>query len=208
MTDSDVEYLERVAEEAHGIGHETAPSPYAGEGRRLPHTFTGSHGTMGPLDVGDDESDVPPAQPDPPDLGMHVRLEPGRQESISDVADGKGVVATAEPPLAVGPIVGNSLAAGAASGVGVGLAADAAGMWATESGVADATAETPPTQVYADDVCDGAASEADSEHSSVGGSDAGSSTSTAASTGPPEVTFFPTLSEPPIPRCIKCGLEV
>ena len=152
MTASDVEYLERVEVEADFIGHESvaAPSPYAGEGRKLPHTFTGSHGTMGPIDVGD-ESDVPPAQPDPPDLGMHVRPEPGRQESTSDVDDGNGVVATAEPPLAAGPIVGNSLVAGAESGGGVGMAADAAGMWATESGVADATAEPPPTRVYADD---------------------------------------------------------
>ena len=75
------------------------------------------------------------------------------------------------------------------------------------------TEDTPATQVYADeplaidaDVTDGAASEAECEKSSGGGSDAGSSTSTAASIA--DVTYSPTVSNPPVPRCGKCGLEV
>ena len=52
MTDSDVEYLGQIAEEAHAIGYEASPiSHYAGEGRKLPHTFTGSHGTLGAIEV-------------------------------------------------------------------------------------------------------------------------------------------------------------
>lgn len=215
MTDIDVEYLGRVVEQAQGIGYDAAPiNPYGGEGRKPPHTFTGSHGTMGPIDVGD-ESEVPSAQPDPPEReferllsGMYLEPEPGRQASTSDIDDGNGVVASAEPPLVAGPIVGNGLDAGSESGGGVGMTADAAGMWATDSGVVGATEETPATQVYADDllaidvdVANDVASDADSEHS-VGGSDAGSSTSTAASTG--DVTYSPKLSDPLIPMCGKC----
>ena len=98
MTDSDVEYLERVAEEA-GIGSAgvDAPRPYVGEGRWLARTFTGARGTMRPIDVADDDADVPPAQPDPPDasLSMHVRPEPGRQESAPESDGGSGAVAVA-----------------------------------------------------------------------------------------------------------------
>ena len=64
MTDSDLEYLEHVAHVA-GLGSSgvSARVRYAGEGRRLPaggpHTFTGAHGTMSPIDVVDDDAEIP-----------------------------------------------------------------------------------------------------------------------------------------------------
>ena len=72
MTDSDLEYLEQVAQETLGPSGVSARVRYGGEGHRLPaggpHTFTGAHGTMSPIDVGDDDAEIPSAQPDPVDV--------------------------------------------------------------------------------------------------------------------------------------------
>ena len=88
MSDSDLEFLGRVAHEA--LSGDSARVLYAGEGHRLPaggpHAFSGAHGTMAPIDVVDDESDIPSAQPDPIDvseesLSGYVAAEPGRQST-------------------------------------------------------------------------------------------------------------------------------
>ena len=90
MSDSDLEFLERVAHEALGSSGDSARVPYAGEGHRLPaggpHAFSGAHSTMCPIDVVDDESEIPSAQPDPIDvseesLSGYVAAKPGRQNS-------------------------------------------------------------------------------------------------------------------------------
>ena len=72
MTDSDLEYLEQVAQETLGPSGVSARVRYVGQGHRLPaggpHTFTGAHGTMSPIDVGDDGAEIPSTQPDPVDV--------------------------------------------------------------------------------------------------------------------------------------------
>ena len=249
MSDSDLEYLERVAHSALGSSGVSAGVPYAGEGHRLPaggpHAFSGAHGTMCPIDVVDDESEIPSAQPDPiavseESLSGYFGPEPGRQISGSFSDDGRHVADDSlrrdmapEPsreeessghsngasPQAVVSGGGSDLCAEADvsnsvnSVGGIGVRADADGLWAANSVGADTPAECPLTQAYADEGVhdevaddDGSASVATA---SIACSEAGSSTSTAVpgTSRLPSVTYFPTFSEA-VARCHKCGREV
>ena len=88
ISDSDHEFLERVAHEASSVIGDSAPRRFAGEGHRLletgPYAFSGAHGTMAPINVGDDEVEIHSAQPYPIDVSDdsligYVAAEPGRQ---------------------------------------------------------------------------------------------------------------------------------
>ena len=88
ISDSDHEFLERVAHEASSVSGDSAPRRFAGEGHRLletgPYAFSGAHGTMAPINVGDDEVEIHSAQPYPIDVSDdsligYVAAEPGRQ---------------------------------------------------------------------------------------------------------------------------------
>ena len=166
MTDSDLEFVTEVAHEA-GLGPSgvSARDRYVGEGNRLPaggeYTFTGAHGTIRPIDVVDDDVDIPSGQPDRIDdsgesLIAYVEAEPGRQASGSFSDDGGSGA-----PLAADSVGRQVLdhmieqiahASGAIDSVGdIGVGADADGLWAADSAGAVRPADFPLTQHYDED---------------------------------------------------------
>ena len=157
MSDSDLEFLERVADEAQNVSGDSARDLYAGDGHRLPATgpyvFSGAHGTMAAINVGDDEADIPSAQPYPIDVSDdsligYVAAEPGRQSDD----DGSGTVKLAADSVdARGLGVDAHVSDSVDSAGAIGVAADADGLWAASSLAEGATAEIPLTQVYADE---------------------------------------------------------
>ena len=148
MTDSDLEFVTEVAHEA-GLGPSggSALDRFVGEGNQLPaggeYTFTGAHGTIRPIDVLDDDVDIPSGQPDRIDdsgesLIAYVAAEPGRQASGSFSDDGGSGA-----PLAADSVGRQVLdhmieqiahASDAIDSVGaIGVGADADGLWAANS---------------------------------------------------------------------------
>ena len=150
---SDVDYLDAVANQA-GLGSsgDSALRRFPGEGYCLPaggpHTFTGAHGTMRPIDVVDDDSDIPAGQPEAilnsqESVMGYVEAERNRQASasFSDVS-GDGAV----------PLAADSVPAGPTDSVGaIGVGAEEAGLWAHDTAAAGTSAEFPLTQAYDDD---------------------------------------------------------
>ena len=238
MPDSDIEYLEHIAAvagDAPGqfVGEPRARVRFVGEPHRLPqqpHTYAGIHGPMGVIDIVDFDVDVAPGQPNPPKPEWQRRLgqepvgpEPGRQESTGPSDDGSDAVGEAGSSL-------TTTSVHAINSVGnIGLAAEAAGIWADDSVHRVASVEIPLTQAYCDSgaaaspgtprAADGAGnvggasdacSDADVSSLATPRSDADSSASTAATERTPiqTVAFFPTFPKLPIPRCQKCGREV
>ena len=153
MMQSDLVYLDAVANQA-GLGPsgDSALRRFPGEGHCLPaggpHTFTGAHGTMRPIDVVDDDSDIPAGQPEAivnsqESVVGYVEAEQNRQASgsFSDVP-GDGAV----------PLAADSVPARPTDSVGaIGVGAEEAGLWAPDTDGAGTPAEFPLTQAYDDD---------------------------------------------------------
>jgi len=102
---------------------------------------------MSPIDVVDDDAEIPSAQPDPIDvaedsLSGYIAAEPGRQDSAGLSDD----VGSGAAPLAAAHVLDSADSVGA-----IGVGADADGLWAADSAGAGTPAEFLLTQAYDDD---------------------------------------------------------
>ena len=118
---------------------------------------------MSPIDVVDDDAEIPSAQPDPVDVAEeslrgYIEAEPGRQHSGFFSDDGGSGAA----PLAADSVDAQLVriqqirwdghVSDSADSVGaIGVGADADGLWAANSVGAGEPAEFPLTQAYEDE---------------------------------------------------------